>query len=59
MNSTIFELLKTTQDVNLRETLENKIKHLEKISYIQDILTNIIDQINMDFIDAKSDFEPR
>jgi len=58
MDSTLFELLKTTQDVNLRETLENKIKHLEKISYIQDILTNMIDQINMDFIEPKSDFEP-
>ncbi len=58
MDSTLFELLKNTQNVNLRETLENKIKHLEKISYIQDILTNMIDQINMNFIDPKSDFEP-
>lgn len=57
MDTTLFELLKNTQDVNLRETLENKIKHLEKISYVQDILTNMLDQINMDFIDAKSDFE--
>ena len=57
MDTTLFELLKTTQDVNLRETLENKIKYLEKISYIQDILTNMLDQINMDFIDPKSDFE--
>jgi len=57
MDSTLFELLKTTQDVNLRETLENKIKHLEKISYVQDILTNMLDLIELNFIDAKTDFE--
>ena len=31
---------------------------MEKISYVQDILTNMLDKINMDFIDPKSDFEP-
>jgi hypothetical protein len=57
METTLFELLKTTQDINLRETLENKIKHLEKRFYIQDMITNMLERINMDFIDAKTDFE--
>ena len=30
MDSILFELLELTQDIGLRETLENKIRHLKK-----------------------------
>ena len=58
MDTTLFELLKTTQDVGLRETLENKIKHLEKILLTQNAILDIYNQIEFEFIEPTKDFEP-
>ncbi len=57
MENSLFELLETTQDIGLRETLENKIAHLNKILHIQNVLTNMYNNIEINFIEPNCDFD--